>query len=200
LIHREVVTLLHELGHGIHDLVSKTIYSRFHGTNTVIDFGEAPSQMLENWCWEPSSLKTLSRHYSSLSLEYFKAWEEQAEGKSKPPEKILNGMIESLIGAKHVNGALSNLNQLHLGIFDMMVHEPESHEAIEKLNISARYNTLRTELLQINGPEVLGQGDEWGHGQANFGHLMGDYDVGYYGYLRQDPLTRKRVSILRDMT
>jgi metallopeptidase MepB len=184
LKHDEVVTLFHELGHGIHDLVSKTIYSRFHGTNTVVDFGEAPSQMLENWCWTPSQLKSLSRHYSSLSLQYFKSWEEQAESKSKPPEQIPDEMIESLIGAKYVNCALFNLRQLHLGIFDMTVHEPESHEAIENLNISATYNNLRKKIWQIEGPEVLGQGDEWGHGQANFGHLMGEYDAGYYSYLR----------------
>jgi metallopeptidase MepB len=143
--------------------------------------------MLENWCWEAGPLNALSRHYSSLSAEYFKAWEEKAEEKSKPPEKIPDEMIDSLIGAKYVNVAVSNLKQLHLGIFDMMVHEPESHEAIEKLNISALFNTLQKELLQIDGPEVLGLGNEWGNGQANFGHLMGDYDVGYYGYLRYVP-------------
>ena len=179
------MTLFHELGHGIHDLVSKTIYSRFHGTSTVMDFGEAPSQMLENWCWTASQLKALSRHYSSLSSECFKSWEEQAEGKSKPPEQIPDEMIENLIVTKHVNGALFNLHQLHLGIFDMMVHEPESYESIENLNISARYNNnLRMEILQTEGPKALGQGDEWGHGQANFGHLMSVYNAGYYGFLR----------------
>lgn len=176
--------LFHELGHAVHDLLSKTIYSRFHGTNTVIDFGEAPSQMLENWCWAPTVLKSLSRHYSSLSTDSSKSWEWQTEGGSKPAMKIPDEMIESLIRAKHVNSMLFNLRQLHLGIFDMVVHEPESHEILEKMNISVEYNALRKNILKMGGPELLGQGNDWGHGQASFGHLMGDYDAGYYGYLR----------------
>lgn len=39
-------------------------------------------------------------------------------------------MIESLIRAKYVNSAMFNLRQLHLDIFDMTVHEPDSHEVI----------------------------------------------------------------------
>jgi metallopeptidase MepB len=66
----EVVLLFHKLGHGIYDLVLKTIYSRFHGTMTVIDFGEALSQMLEHWCWTLLTLKSLSYHYLTLSPEY----------------------------------------------------------------------------------------------------------------------------------
>ncbi|KAL1885977.1 metalloendopeptidase [Paecilomyces lecythidis] len=183
LKHDEVVTLFHELGHGIHDLVSKTIYSRFHGTNTVRDFVEAPSQMLENWCWAPSQLKSLSKHYSAISPEYLKEWQEHNNGKSQPPEQIPDDVIENLIRTKHVNDALFNLRQLHFGIFDMTVHQPESHDAIEKLPVSATYNSLRKEISQLEGPEVLGQGDEWGHGEATFGHLIGGYDAGYYGYL-----------------
>ncbi|GAM37137.1 Prd1 homolog [Talaromyces pinophilus] len=184
LKHDEVVTLFHELGHGIHDLVAKTIYSRFHGTNTVRDFVEAPSQMLENWCWTPSQLKTLSRHYSTLSEDYRKAWSESSATPDTPaPERIPDDVIESLIRTKHVNDALFNLRQLHFGIFDMTMHEPASHEAIESLNPTVTYNTLRKEISQIEGPEALGQGDEWGNGQATFGHLMGGYDAGYYGYL-----------------
>lgn len=162
LKHDEVVTLFHELGHGIHDLVSRTIYSRFHGTNTVRDFVEAPSQMLENWCWTPSQLKALSHHYSSLSPEYEAAWKEQAKGQSKPDEKIPDELIENLIKTKHVNDALSNLRQLHFGIFDMKVHEPSSHAELEGFKITELYNSLRKEITQLDGPEVLGEGDAWG--------------------------------------
>lgn len=187
LKHDEVVTLFHELGHGIHDLVARTTYSRFHGTNTVRDFVEAPSQMLENWCWTPSQLKSLSRHYSYLSSEYEQAWKESAGGKDdveKPSEKMPDDMISSVIKTKHVNDATANLRQLHFGIFDMTVHEPKSHSDIEKLPITETYNNLRKEISLLDGLEVFGAKPDWGHGQATFGHLMGGYDAGYYGYLR----------------
>jgi metallopeptidase MepB len=181
LKHEEVVTLFHELGHGIHDLVSRTTYSRFHGTNTVRDFVEAPSQMLENWCWTPSQLRALSHHYSHLSPEYEAAYMESS-GKTdaeKPGEKIPDELITNLISTKHVNDALFNLRQLHFGMFDMMIHEPVNHEEIEKLDISLTYNKLRKEISQLDGPEALeGYDFTWGNGQATFGHLIGGYDAG----------------------
>ena len=185
LKHDEVTTLFHELGHGIHDLVARTKYSRFHGTSTVRDFVEAPSQMLENWCWTPSQLRALSKHYSTLSPEYEEAYKESnATNAKKPQETIPDDLIDSLIKTKNLNGALFNLRQLHFGIFDMTIHEPESHKAIEEMKISETYNSLRKEISKIEGPEVLGKGEDWGNGQATFGHLMGGYDAGYYGYLR----------------
>ncbi|KAK1971920.1 metallopeptidase MepB [Colletotrichum sublineola] len=184
LRHDEVVTLFHELGHGIHDIVSKTAYACFHGTETVLDFGEAPSQMLENWCWMSSPLKLLARHYSSLSPAYLKSWQEAGnEGRPPPPSQMPDDMIESLTKAKHVNGALFHLNQLAIGIFDMVVHGPETHAAIEAMNISKTYNTIRRDIFPPESPVALGEGDEWGHAQARLGHLVEDYDAGYYSYL-----------------
>ncbi|PGH09235.1 hypothetical protein AJ80_07712 [Polytolypa hystricis UAMH7299] len=186
LKHDEVVTLFHELGHGIHDLVARTTYSRFHGTNTVRDFVEAPSQMLENWCWTPSQLKALSKHYSTLSPAYKEAWLEAQKDNAtagEPEEKIPDALIQNLIKTKHVNDALFNLRQLHFGIFDMTVHQPKTHEELKAMDFSATYNELRKQIAQLDGPEVLGKGDTWGNGQATFGHLIGGYDAGYYGYL-----------------
>lgn len=185
LKHEEVVTLFHELGHGIHDLVSRTTYSRFHGTSTVRDFVEAPSQMLENWCWTPSQLKSLSHHYSYLSPEYEVAYKETPGAFEAPEERIPDELIKNLIKTKHVNDALFNLRQLHFGIFDMTVHEPKSHEEVENLKVSETYNKLRKEIAKLDGLEVLGDATDWawGNGQATFGHLIGGYDAGYYGYL-----------------
>lgn len=47
--HFDVTILFHEMGHLFHELLSRTQYSRFHGTTIALDFAEAPSQMLENW-------------------------------------------------------------------------------------------------------------------------------------------------------
>ena len=186
LKHDEVTTLFHELGHGIHDLVARTKYSRFHGTSTVRDFVEAPSQMLENWCWTPSQLKSLSHHYSSLSSEYEQAWKESQQDKSttKPDSRLPDELIKNLIRTKNMNGALFNLRQLHFGIFDMTIHEPKTHQALEEMKFTEMYNTLRKNISKLDGPEVQGEGEDWGNGQATFGHLMGGYDAGYYGYLR----------------
>jgi metallopeptidase MepB len=164
LKHDEVVTLFHELGHGIHDLAGRTKYSRFHGTSVVRDFVEAPSQMLENWCWTKEQLKTLSKHYKT--------------GESIPDE-----LVDLQISARHVNDALFNLRQLHFGIFDMTVHTPKSHAEAEAFELSKLYNDLRFQISGIKGPESLGLASDWANGQATFGHLIGGYDAGYYGYL-----------------
>lgn len=184
LKHDEVVTLFHELGHGIHDLVSKTTYSRFHGTSTVRTFVEAPSQMLENWIWEPSRIAALSKHWSYLSPEYAEAYKSSASPTAgQPLEKMPDDLISSIVKTKHINAALFNLRQLHFGTFDLFVHEPASHASAESLDISATYNRLRAEISKLDGPEALGEGFDWGHGEATFGHLMGGYQSGYYGYL-----------------
>lgn len=180
-----MVLLFHELGHAIHDIVSNTQYARFHGTNVTVDFGEAPSQMLENWCWEPSVLKSLSKHYTYLSTTFRTAWEEQAGGAAQPAETISDAMIDSLVSSRRVTfGALFYLRQLHFAMFDMLVHQPTLDRPIESLDLAKEWNNLRSRTCLCDGPEVLGCGDGWGHGYAHFRHLVGDdYDAGYYSYL-----------------
>ncbi|MFT3665870.1 M3 family metallopeptidase [Piscinibacter sp.] len=52
----ELETLLHEFGHALHALLSTTRYAIPGGTNVQLDFAEAPSQMLEDWVYDPAVL------------------------------------------------------------------------------------------------------------------------------------------------
>ncbi|GAA1969105.1 M3 family metallopeptidase [Terrabacter lapilli] len=61
--HDEVVTLFHEFGHLVHHvLAGRTEWVRFSGVATEWDFVEAPSQMLEEWAWDPEVLATFARN------------------------------------------------------------------------------------------------------------------------------------------
>eukprot|EP01117_Protostelium_nocturnum_P003259 TRINITY_DN1420_c0_g2_i1.p2 TRINITY_DN1420_c0_g2~~TRINITY_DN1420_c0_g2_i1.p2 ORF type:complete len:759 (-),score=281.48 TRINITY_DN1420_c0_g2_i1:2611-4866(-) len=103
LLFSEVETYFHEFGHVMHELCSKATYPRFAGTNVQRDFVEAPSQMLENWCYEAEVLKELSSHYQT---------------KESLPEELR----ERLVRAKLVLEPFKNRRQLFFGTFDMAVH------------------------------------------------------------------------------
>jgi thimet oligopeptidase len=57
---QELETLLHELGHAVHNNLSATRYSSQAGTSVKRDFVEAPSQMLEDWVYDPKVMKTFA--------------------------------------------------------------------------------------------------------------------------------------------
>jgi thimet oligopeptidase len=60
--HDEVVTLFHEFGHLVHHVLGgRQRWARFSGVATEWDFVEAPSQMLEEWAWDPDVLATFAR-------------------------------------------------------------------------------------------------------------------------------------------
>ncbi|KAI8980973.1 hypothetical protein BDB01DRAFT_724374 [Pilobolus umbonatus] len=153
LKHDDVVTLFHELGHVMHHLCSRTKYARFHGTSVEGDFVEAPSQMLENWCYDPKSLKYLTSHFQS-------------------GEPISDEIIHRIVKAKNADAAILNLRQLFFGIYDMTIHTSDE----ENMDTTKIYNDLREKISLVAAPKGT-------HGQSAFGHLMGGYDAGYYGYM-----------------
>ncbi len=152
----DVVTLFHEFGHVMHNMCGKTQLAQYHGTKVQRDFVEAPSQMLENWCYSPSILKRLSAH--------------QVTGESLPET-----LIEKLNAQKKINQGYSSKRQLSFGLFDLALH---SSEVGGKRHIDSQHLWYR---IQDN---VIGFHDPSNtHFAAAFGHLMGGYQAGYYGYM-----------------
>jgi thimet oligopeptidase len=153
LNHREVVTLFHEFGHIMHQTLTKAPYASLSGSSVARDFVEAPSQMLENWVWSPEVLTLLSGHYLDSK-------------KKLPPE-----MLKKLIDARDFNQGYFYSRQLYFALMDMTYHTSE-----EKLDTVAIADRLFEEMFGVKPIQE-------GHFPATFGHLMGGYDAGYYGYL-----------------
>ncbi len=103
LRHTEVVTLFHEFGHILHQTLTSSRYTRFSGTRVERDFVEAPSQMLEHWCWQPHMLSSFSRHY---------------ETGDPLPASLIGRMIE----AKHTSSAIATLRQVYFSRLDLAYH------------------------------------------------------------------------------
>lgn len=101
-----------ELGHGIHDLLSRTKYSRFHGWQSPPDFAEIPSVMLENWCWMKHELKKMSRHYTTLDPGYLEAWLENHPGETAPQPTIPDELLDGLVAGRNQHQILQLLDQL----------------------------------------------------------------------------------------
>ncbi|GAA5933687.1 metalloendopeptidase [Sporobolomyces koalae] len=150
---------LHELGHGFHGLLAETQFAKFHGTAVARDFVEAPSQMLENWCWEPSVLKALSSHFERKNESI--------------PEPVMNKLIKS----RSLNQGLFNLRQLFFGLYDMRLHTTDSN--LDPNEQTRLWNELREQVSLVQ----VEQGEELVPGQSGFAHIAGGYSSGYYGYL-----------------
>ena len=150
LKHGEALTLFHEFGHVLHFCLTTVDLPRFAGYDTEWDFVEAPSQIMENWMWEPEVLGRVARHYET-------------------GEAIPNDLVKQLVATRDQNEGLINLRQVFLGKFDLALHEGNENLDIEQANRDAYAYTL----LPFH---------EGTHFAASFGHLMGGYDAGYYGY------------------
>ena len=66
LDHDELETLLHEFGHVLHGVLSKTRYADQSGTSVKRDFVEAPSQMFEEWARREEAFKSVRRGVSGM--------------------------------------------------------------------------------------------------------------------------------------
>eukprot|EP01135_Chromosphaera_perkinsii_P004144 Nk52_evm51s270 gene=Nk52_evmTU51s270 len=139
LLHSEVVTFFHEFGHVMHALCSKPKYDQFTGFGVEQDFVEAPSQMLENWCFESESLKMLSAHYSD---------------DSKP---LPDDLIKNIKRSEKANVGYFTLRQIVLAKYDQELHTGPSK------SLFGTYDDLNKQLLKRSEIEGTNFAGTFGH-------------------------------------
>ncbi|OQO10083.1 hypothetical protein B0A48_04439 [Cryoendolithus antarcticus] len=159
LNHGEVVLLFHELGHAMHDLVSQTQYARFSGASCG-DFNEAPSQMLEEWCWYPETLRKLSRHYSNLSPEYMQTWQADVDaGRSKAttgqPDTLPEDLINALVRSKQAKSIVRTLGLANVSLFELALTSASSSEAVEALDTTLLWHETACKTFSFDMPSKL---------------------------------------------
>ncbi|QYZ78108.1 peptidase [Methanofollis formosanus] len=150
----EIETLFHETGHAMHYLLTTAPYGSLSGFNVEWDFVETPSQTLEEWAWDPEVLESISGHYTNSS------------------EKIPPELRDRVIAARDVGAGNLYTGRLLVNSLEDM----RFHTATAPVNV--------TEVWSQTYEDVTGTRPLAGtHQPASFGHLMGGYDAGYYGYL-----------------
>ena len=138
LSHRDVETFFHEFGHVMHQLCSKAELEMFAGTRVERDFVEAPSQMLENWCWQPAALARMSAHHQT-------------------GEPIPDALMAALLASRNANSGILNMRQIVLASFDQAIHTAASADT------AAVLDRISAELLQIPSSPGTNMAASFGH-------------------------------------
>lgn len=153
LTFNEVTTLFHEFGHALHGMLANTTYPSLSGTSVYWDFVELPSQIMENWCYEPEALALFAKHYETGEII-----PQQYVDKIKESASFLEGM--------------ATLRQLSFGILDMAYHAKaqtiDNVKAFEKaaMEIASLYPDVAENCMSVS-----------------FSHIFqGGYSSGYYSY------------------
>ena len=162
LNHRELETLLHEFGHILHGVLSRTRYASQGGTNVERDFVEAPSQMYEEWTRKVEPLR--------LVHQYCKACPEVDEA-----------LVRRLHAARSFGRGIQYGRQHLYASYDMALFGEREVDPMQ--------GWIRMEGETPTGyvPDTQFPG--------TFGHLVGGYGAGYYGYMWSEVLALDMLSV-----
>ena len=170
ITHDELTTFLHEFGHALHGMFAQGRYGSLTGTNVSRDFVELPSQIMENWAFEPEYLNSFAKHYQT--------------GEPIPAE-----LIEKIVAAKNYLAGYAQVRQLHYGYLDMAWHtltELPSESTIEfEQKVLSKYPVM---------PAVEGAAFS-----TSFSHIFsGGYSAGYYSYKWAEVLEADAFSLFKE--
>lgn len=153
LTFNEVTTLFHEFGHGLHGMLANTTYPSLSGTSVFWDFVELPSQVMENWCYQPEALALFAKHYETGEII---------------PQEYVDKIKES---ANFLEG-LATVRQLSFGLLDMAYHgKAQTIDDVKTFELAAFESTKLYPDVAENCMST------------SFSHIFqGGYSSGYYSY------------------
>ncbi len=154
LTFNEVTTLFHEFGHALHGMLANTTYPSLSGTSVYWDFVELPSQIMENWCYEPEALALFAYHYET--------------GEMIPME-----LVHKIKESASFQEGMATMRQLSFGLLDMGWHA-QNPSNIKDIKAFETEQFAATQLY----PDVKENAMS-----TSFSHIFqGGYSSGYYSY------------------
>ena len=158
----QVETLFHEYGHALHGLLSQCTYKSVAGTSVARDFVELPSQIMENWAFQPEVLATYARHYET-------------------DEVIPAELVAKIEAAANFNQGFMTTELAAAAILDLKWHMLESMEGVDPMAFEAQ---ACAEMGLIG--EIIPR-----YRTTYFAHIFsGGYSAGYYSYLWAEVLDK----------
>lgn len=153
---REVETLFHEFGHGLHHMLSEVDEPDVSGVNGVEwDAVELPSQFMENWCYHKPTLLGMTAHIET--------------GEPLPDE-----LFQKIVAARNFRAGSNTLRQLTLGIIDMLLHTDYDPNGVVSVFEVQRQVMEKTAVLPMLEQDRM---------LCSFQHIFaGGYAAGYYSY------------------
>ena len=170
LTHYELTTFLHEFGHSLHGMLAEGRYPSQTGTSVAWDFVELPSQIMENWAYEPEYLKPFARHYET-------------------GEEIPDELIEKISESKNYNVAYAQVRQLQFGLLDMAWHDTAEPltGTVGEIEKNATKDVL---VLPVAEGTCM---------SPSFSHIFsGGYSAGYYSYKWAEVLAADAWSLFKE--
>ncbi|WP_411888098.1 M3 family metallopeptidase [Hydrocarboniphaga effusa] len=156
LTHDEVVTLFHEFGHGLHLLLTQVDEASVAGIHGVEwDAVELPSQFMENWCFDETTLNGFARHYQT-------------------GEPIPTALLDKLKSSRVFQSGLATVRQIEFALFDLRLHR--DYDPAAGGRVLETLKRARDEVAVMQPPA-------FNRMPMSFSHIFaGGYAAGYYSY------------------
>ncbi|MCS5480142.1 M3 family metallopeptidase [Corynebacterium sp. YIM 101645] len=160
----QVTTVFHEFGHALHGLLSDVRYPTLAGTSVPRDWVEFPSQINENWAFEPDIVRNYARHVDT--------------GEIIPQE-----LLDAIVASRQFGQGFATSEYLAAAIIDLAWHSLTPSQAAQVSDIEG-FEQAALEEAGLIVEELAPR-----YRSTYFNHIFGGgYSAGYYSYLWAEAL------------